>query len=257
MTLIRNAASAAALIFATISSDALAEPAPEAGTIHVLDPGRTVLGKTLGEWAGDWSEWAYRFPTDNNPILDQTGEFCDLGQKGNVWFLAGSFFSNPVQPFHRSCTIPRARYIFVPIVNGLAFAPEFPEADDPCSTLAEKVGQVRCDVNFDIVPTGVDPLPSYRQPGVTALEVRVDGKRIPDPFAYRVQSPPRGFTFHVRNGSILTEIGLTAGPRSPAVADGYWIMLAPLPPGDHRVRILAERQDESTLDVTWTLEIAQ
>jgi hypothetical protein len=57
--------------------------------------------------------------------------------------------------------------------------------------------------------------------------------------------------------SLLTEIGLTAGPRSPAVADGYWIMLAPLPPGDHRVRILAERQDESTLDVTWTLEIAQ
>ena len=130
------------------------------------------------------------------------------GQKGNVWFLAGSLFSSPVQPFHRSCSIPRARYIFFPIVNGLASAPEFPEPDDPCSTQAEKVGQVRCDVNFDIVPTGVDPLPSYRQPGVTALEVRVDGKRIPDPFAYRVQSPPRGFTFHVRNGSILTEMGL-------------------------------------------------
>ena len=48
-------------------------------------------GNTYGEWAAEWWQWALETPASVNPVLDMTGEFCAEGQKGHVWFLAGTF----------------------------------------------------------------------------------------------------------------------------------------------------------------------
>ena len=49
-----------------------------------------------------------------------------------------------------------------------------------------------------------------------------------------MQSEPGGFTFAL--GPLFeTLVGLEAGPRFPAVVDGYWILLKPLPAGEHKI----------------------
>lgn len=204
--------------------------------------GFSIVGPNkYGEWAEKWSNWAFQFPSATNPILDVTGEFCDQGQRGKVWFLAGSFFD--VGPIIRECRIPARTYVFFPIAQGLSFWPDFPAEEDVCyNSELPPVEQVRCDVSDDIVPL------------VTGLEVTIDGKRVEDPFAYRAQSPPDGFVFSIPEGSMLNEFGIQAGDRDPAVADGWWLMLA-LAPGKHTIRIVVKTGEDIAMDVTYNLTV--
>ncbi len=182
-------------------------------------------------------------------MTDETGASCGLRQTGGVWFLAGSFVDSVKHD--RTCRIPQGKYIFFPIFNTLSFAPELSEQGDVCNKYASKVDRIRCDVNNDMVASGTDRDPNSRQPGPVILEATID--------AYRNQSPPGGFKFFVRDGSILTEalFSLPPGPRFPAVADGYWIMLPPLPLGDHLIHIFAGNEDEEVVDVTWSVHITR
>ena len=59
-------------------------------------------GRSYARWAAAWWRWALE-TVDDNPVFDLTGEHCAAGQSGRVWFLAGSFGSDPVV---RTCTIP-------------------------------------------------------------------------------------------------------------------------------------------------------
>lgn len=70
-----------------------------------------------------WWKWAYSFPKQNNPILDVDGRYCDVGQKGNVWMLAGSA---ETISYNRECTIPKDKVIFFPIFNSACSFIEFP-----------------------------------------------------------------------------------------------------------------------------------
>ena len=45
---------------------------------------------TYSQWTSKWWQWAYSVPADVNPITDTTGKNCGQGQKGPVWFLAGT-----------------------------------------------------------------------------------------------------------------------------------------------------------------------
>ncbi|MCK6459332.1 MAG: hypothetical protein L6Q95_05500 [Planctomycetes bacterium] len=171
----------------------------------VLPPQSSPHGKTYGEWGAAWWEWAASIPADSNPLLDQTGESCHEGQSGKVFFLAGTFGETGVV---RECTIPTGTALFFPIVNVVAWAPEDGSDEDAVRALANALAD-----EFDI------------------LEVEVDGTAIEDPGSYRAESP--AFTLPAPEDGVL---GLDA-PREPAVADGFWIMLAPLSRGEHVVRI--------------------
>ena len=90
--------------------------------------------------------------------------------------------------------------------------------------------------------------------GIAELSVTLDGTPIEDPFAYRAQSPPGGFM--LRYGPLIKEFG--AGPEPdprPAVADGYWILLAPLSRGSHELVIHAGDGKDLNIDVTYHLTV--
>ena len=70
---------------------------------RIIPPHASPYGKSYGAWSGLWWAWAFSIPAGVNPILDPTGENCDEGELGKVWFLAGSFSSEPTT---RSCTVP-------------------------------------------------------------------------------------------------------------------------------------------------------
>ena len=206
--------------------------------LRIAEPGSKIFGKSYNEWTEEWSNWAFQFPAARSPILDPDGRFCDQGQRGKVWFLAGAFVG--ADPVVRTCRVPPGKALFFPIVSGLSFPPEFPEEGDPCLDLPEVIDQVRCDVSADIAP-------------VISMSVTIDGVPVADPFAYRVPSSPGGFAFNIPEGSILTDLGFPAGVRFPAVADGYWLMVKPLGPGEHTIHIFAELEDGGVLDVTWII----
>src|SRR5690349_1562093 len=81
----------------------------------------TDYGASYGEWSARWWEWALSIPAAQNPVLEQNGANCGIGQVGNVWFLAGSFSGNPVT---RACTLPAGKPIFFPLINAAGFDPQ-------------------------------------------------------------------------------------------------------------------------------------
>ncbi|MDH3715208.1 MAG: hypothetical protein OET44_15340 [Gammaproteobacteria bacterium] len=193
--------------------------------VRVVAPDSQWRGHTYSELAGKWWDWAVAEPLDTNAVFDTDGSFCTLNQRGKVWFLAGTFGGIA----ERLCHIPAGKAIFFPILNGLSFPPEFPVPGDPCENLDVLVEQIRCDVNEDLAFLGSTP------PDLL-LEAMVDGERIADPFAYRAQTGPGGYKHIVPENEIF---GTPAGPRFPAVADGYWILLKPLSPGWHEISFKA------------------
>lgn len=204
-----------------------------ADRIEVLEPGIKHFRKSYNELTGDWWNWAVQFPLATNPIVENGAVDCTRGQRGKIWFLAGNFggAAGEPNPSDRTCTIPGGKALFFPLVNALFWVPE-----DGADAAA-----VRAVANASINTT-------------TSLEVKIDGVVIEDPFAYRAQSQPGGFALN--SGPLLADFGFppTPNPRNPAVADGYWILLAPLREGEHVIQIRSTSPTVN-LDVTYHLTV--
>lgn len=208
---------------------------------RIVKPGEEFSGKSYNELAGEWTNWLTAEPIATNPAFDPDGRFCDRNQQGNVWFLASTFGG----VVDRTCEVPAGKAIFLSLGGVfLSFSPEFPAADDPCSQMATDLEKVRCDVNND-VPVA---------PGIS-FEVTLDGVPVEDLFAFRAQSQPGGFTLQVPNPSFITDLGLAPGNRFPAVADGYFLFLKPLAPGEHTLNLRMINPDQSETGVNYTLII--
>ncbi len=154
-----------------------------------------------------WWQHALSFPTSQNPILDETGERCMLGQRGDTWFLHGSF-GNPLgAPIERNCTIPTGKRIYLPIVN---FVCTLASGE----TVRDIVRQCR-----DIVDLA----------DLTALEV--DGQVSNDLIKRRRQTTAFDITLPADN-----IIGVPAGSYI-AVHDGYFALLPELGEGLHTIHL--------------------
>ncbi|HKV11579.1 MAG TPA: hypothetical protein VJ725_25770 [Thermoanaerobaculia bacterium] len=223
-------------VVAVVGFLAVAASAQASG--KVVEPGQKFAGKTYNELTGEWTNWLTAEPIATNPAFDPDGRFCDLNQHGSVWFLASTFGG----VVDRTCEVPSGKAIFLSLGGVfLSFAPEFPAAGDPCAQMATVAERVRCDVNND-APVA---------PGV-AFEATLDGEPIEDLFAYRVQSQPGGFTLEVPNPSFITDLGFAPGDRSPAVADGYFLLLKPLETGRHTLsfRMITPGQPDAGVNYT-------
>jgi hypothetical protein len=187
------------------------EPVKPCGemVVRAVPPQAEGYGRTYGEWAAAWWQWALGAPAAVNPLIDPTGEFCDGGQEGPVWFLAGNFgvYSE------RACTVPPGKALFFPVVNYLV-SPLFGDG--------ETEEQIRASANAYI-------------DNVTALEATVDGVSIENLDPFRAESP--AFAIELPEGDL---IGMGPGVIELALTDGYWILLGPLPAGDHVVRFRGE-----------------
>ena len=182
----------------------------------VLPVSSHAYGATYGEWSARWLQWAFSIPVDVNPILDETGANCAEGQTGPVWFLAGTFGS----PTTRDCTVPAGKALFFPLVNGIFGAAVFD-----------------CEPTVPGVPCEVDVLRTAAAASMDAvlLEASIDGTPLQNLTAYRVQSPVFPLTLPEDN-----VFGDPSGTYTPQVADGYWLMLAPLSAGVHTLHWKAE-----------------
>lgn len=173
-----------------------------------LHDGGPVEGATLGTWTGRWWQWALGQWVE--PYRDPDGRLCDVGQQGPVWFLAGTDGSFHVQ---RTCAIPLDTHVLVPVINMIYMNPRSGQARS-CAEL-----QADAAVNNDHLVSAV---------------VLLDGQPLGDVKRHRVRS----------DGCFPLDPG---DPSSPlAAADGYWLMLKPLPRGRHVLTVGANYGDTGT-----------
>jgi hypothetical protein len=127
---------------------------------------------------------------------------CDLGKPGVVFF-AGTAGGTAT----RSCTVPAGKLILVPLIN------------IECST-AEGNGDT---------PAELRACAAGFADQFTGLKLSIDTFVLRDPFDFRVRTGL--FKFTAAEGNVF---GVPAG-TTRSVADGYWALIAPLPPGAHTV----------------------
>ncbi len=198
----------------------------------VLPPNSHAFGMTYNEWSAKWWQWAVNIPASNSPITDTTGANCAVNQSGKVWFLAGTATSTAGGPgVTRTCTVPSGKAILFPIING------------ECSQI-EGNGTTQAQLSA-CAKSLIDPVTT-----VTATVDGVDLQNLTPPNSpYRVQSPLFTFTSVLGN-----PFGIPAG-QSPSVADGYWILLAPLSTGQHTIHFLGSIPTVFTTEVTYNLTV--
>jgi len=169
--------------------------------------------------AREWMRWGLEQPFTTGPIADPTGDACEMGQEGPVWFLAGTYGGAVT----RHCTIPAGKQLYFPLVNRWAV---FPPAYFP------DMQSIR-DVKPEILAWFDDSLAN-----TCSLTLRVDGQDViaggfeqmldelyvlaPEPFKADVNP----------DDSFLTPWGIPGGEMY-TIGDGHYAHLKALSPGDH------------------------
>jgi len=164
-----------------------------------------------------------------------------------VFFQSTAPNPNPVT---RTCTVPVNEALFFPIL------------DISCSAL-----EVRGGTNNGC---GADPseaalrslIKSYIDPATHRLRARIDGAAVGNVSSYRVVSPPGCFSYTLAPADdLLTFLGerLPGRQSGCAVADGWYLLLSPLPAGQHRIDFQAAIPSGPfagfALDITYNLTV--
>ncbi|MGA2630492.1 MAG: hypothetical protein ABSG54_09780 [Terriglobia bacterium] len=201
---------------------------------QVVPPKQKAFEMSYGEWSARWWQFVFGLPEANNPLADPTGAQCTMGQWGPVIFLMGTTGGGPVV---RSCTIPGRKGLLIPIVNFGGAVPE----DGPTPADVTSVAAGAADL--------ID---------VSTLSVAIDGIAARNLEKYRFRSPVFSFT-----GSSPNIFSASCGTppcyegfHEQAVADGYWVLLNPLPAGKHTIHFHGEVPDWGfVVDVTYHLKV--
>jgi hypothetical protein len=193
------------------------------------------FGKSYEGWSAAWWQWVLGQPVSHNPLFDETGADCDVGQQGPVWFLAGNFGGKVT----RDCTIPEGKALFFPVLNGFA---DNIGVDPPLS----QQGLIDACNSF------VDP---------KEFTVKIDGAPLHDLDQYLIE--PNFFFYTVpEDDSILDLFGgpnnnfPNTPPAPGAVSCGYYLLVSPLSVGKHIVQIVAEASTGFALHITYKLEVS-
>jgi hypothetical protein len=198
------------------------------------EPGTVPPGQ-LSALTADWWQWALSIPKSINPLLDQTGENCMVGQRDVVWFLAGTFFGGSAT---RACSVPEDKTLFFPITNLSFFnSPNLCGQGNQSFTAAQERAAIKPIID-----------------AVKALSVTVDGTDVKKTLLRRVQS--QVFDVVLPDDNIFTPdfAPCPAGIYSPTVDDGYYVSLGPLTPGTHTIHFHGE-DALGIHDVTYTLDV--
>ncbi len=225
MHMARKLAATAVWLGAALQAFAAEEPAAAAAAASatrvespLLAPSEQVGWVSQGELSRRWWEWAMSFDDESSPVADRTGALCGNRQEGDVWFLAGTYGTARTV---RSCRVPRDKYLFFPLIN-YVLAPGRGRTGT-CAQMSRDVARMT--------------------DGVELLVLEIDGVRH-DNLARHRQATPECFNLWARSG--------TGDSAFPSAANGYYVMLKPLPPGRHTINFGGALRDMSQA-VSYTL----
>jgi hypothetical protein len=207
--------------------------APAAGNNSnpgILPPQSSPQGASYGEWAGRWWAWTLSFPANADPANGTAP--LDSNQSGSVWFLATAHGkgdgSIPPTVVTRQFTVPAGKALFFPVLTTWVDNTECPVSNFDHFTPDELLALV---MGF------WDSVNPHTFCTVDGVEVNGLDDAINGP--YRVQSPPFSYTVASHDNLLAKVFGAPCIPDGmtidPAVADGVFLMLAPLSVGQHTI----------------------
>jgi hypothetical protein len=188
----------------------------------------TVAGKTYGEWAAKWWQWAF----DTSFAQFQSGEIevdCSAGQKGSVWFLAGSISGEPAS---RTCRhkIPRGKVLFFPLINYGFWNPD--ASCSPDTRFNCTAAQKRENANgffSDQIPGNLGGSLATYACQLSAFVDDVPVQTVGYPIV-RTQSPV--FPLNYPDGTVLQ------ADDPETIDDGYYVAIPPLDRGKHIIKLM-------------------
>lgn len=217
------------------------------GNARVFPPDSAPYGKTYSQWTAEKWKWFYSLPIDRNPLFDTAD--LSAGQSGDVWFLGSTYTSTTNGDgvlwgtAVRTGSIPDGKALYVPLI-------------DKESGSAETNG------------TNYDQLFAHSQfimDHATNLSFTIDGQPVQNLEHYRAQSPLFTWGPLTTNNVFRDPVKFPAGLTSQSVADGYYLMLTPLPVGAHTLHftggmvtsvVNGDPSDfESEFDITYNLAV--
>jgi hypothetical protein len=204
MLRVMNSAVLAAALVTSVSMSPTVSHAGPGVTPRVLPPQSSPYGQSYGQWSAAWWQWFMEHPLTGHPGIDSPDFDVRSGQSGKVWFLA-----TPFGTVERTVTIPSGTAPFVAIANAEASSLEgsVTEADQRASA-------------------------AWQADHIISVSCSVDGVSVQNLAAYRVQSPQ--FSFTAPDPWIFSP---APGGEGTSVADGYFVMLAPLSHGTHTIHL--------------------
>ncbi len=176
-------------------------------------PNAHVKGHSQEYWSAKLWKWLLEHPVLGHPAADTPDFDVSSGQTGSVWFLGTPLVYTPTDSTQRTVTIPEGKSLFVTLVSGewssLEGAPTEGEQRDIAVWQADHV-----------------------VPG--SLSCTLDGQTLANPDNYRQESPQ--FAFTAPNPWFW---GSVSGPGT-SVADGYYVFLKELQPGQHTLHFTGQ-----------------
>lgn len=199
-------------------------------TVIAPDEAQAQTGKTYGEWSAEWWRYVLQIPLDNNPIFDATGANCNYGQTGAVFFLLSTSGGSATR---NECRVPAGKILFLPLLTisslrGLANQPEHSLRNYNRSF----INSTR-ELQVNIDGTDVGAMVSL-EPRATPLQAA---------------SPEGFFTVIAPENNVF---GGIPGQSYETVADGFYLLVAPLSPGAHTIKFGGVSRNFAA-DVTYNL----
>jgi hypothetical protein len=194
-----------------------AEAARWRATPHVFPPDASPYGRTYGEWTAIYVQALFGI------VWDPAS--CNFGSFDRVMLLqstaggAGEF----------ECEAPVGTAFLMPVITAFFLCPHEcgPGTPVPNGTVEEL--RAAADAAADLV---------------AVVECEVDGRPVQNPLSFRFQSPV--FAGEIVAGSLFNVLVpeiYVPGPFGPAVVDGYWVMVSPLPVGEHVIHFRGVAED--------------
>jgi len=182
--------------------------------------------------SAEWWQWALSIPPATNPLIDAPGENCMVGQRDDVWFLAGGFFGGT---YERTCKVPEGVALFFPVVNSV-------QIDTP--GVCGQEGSVPVKVLRSIATDFVSGT------AITNLTLKTaNNSSIPLRQVRRVESTVFPVALPESNlfDAPCHDFGLgnvPAGIYSPAVDTGVYVFIDRLEPGTYTLQMAAENPSQ-------------
>jgi hypothetical protein len=218
------------MITPLVSLIAVANAQEQEQDISITEPTKQLTAR--------WWQWVFSIPPADNPLLDTTtGENCQAGDMGDIFFLVGTLGGSA----ERDCTISEGQEILIPIINTICL--DKPGVfDEPRDFQPPIGGPGSCQ---ETVESSIDQ--------ASGLELTIDGVSIEILEDFRVQSNP--FPLKAQEDNLLGALfGVPPGTYI-SISDGYWVVVESLPAGEHTIHFAGQSPDVGAVDVTYHLTV--
>jgi hypothetical protein len=179
-------------------------------SVELFQPSDKPFGSSYEDHVKNFWKLYLSIPKNANPLEDRTGEMCNYGKNGQnetntIFYLTGNSGGNT----EKTCKIPAGLGLFIPVITG-----EFSQGESQGSTVED----LRMTAKND-------------QESMQNLLLSINGKEIPKEVLSSYALLTGDFDVIFPNNAVF---GANPGP-SKAVADGYYVISKPLPPGNYDI----------------------